>query len=97
MDSKHILLVDDDSIGAALLMKFLKEEGYTVSYASSGEEALEFCRAGMDSIDMILMDIDLGSEMDGVVVAQQVLKRINPSPTVTTHRVWEVCWQGGKA
>ena len=58
----HILVVDDDKNTRMFLSAVLKRNGYTVSTACDGEEALRF----MDSehIDLVVLDIMM-PKMDG--------------------------------
>lgn len=51
----HILIVDDVSENIQVAMNILKEESYTFSFASDGEEALELISSS--SFDLILLDI----------------------------------------
>ena len=71
----RILLVEDDPVVALLELRSLRENGYTVEHASSGRAAIEFVHPTGDSFDLILMDIDLGADMDGVEAARQILER----------------------
>ena len=52
----------------------LRSEGYEVVQAFSGEEAVAIAGRRNASIDMILMDIDLGSGIDGTEAARQILE-----------------------
>ncbi len=52
----------------------LRSEGYEVIQAFSGEEAVVIAGRRNASIDMILMDIDLGSGIDGTEAAKQILE-----------------------
>ncbi len=63
-----ILLVEDERIVALHERMLLEKHGYTVRVASTGEEAVEL--AGNSGIDLVLMDIDLGSGMDGTEAAR---------------------------
>lgn len=55
-----------------LTKRQLQQEGYEVIHVFSGEEAIETMQKG-PAIDLILMDIDLGTGMDGTVAAEQIL------------------------
>jgi diguanylate cyclase (GGDEF)-like protein/PAS domain S-box-containing protein len=69
---KVILLVATGVINAKDDGDVLKNFGYGVIVAESGEKAVEL--AGSDQqIDLILMDIDLGSPFDGAQAAQEIL------------------------
>ncbi len=69
-----ILLVEDEAIIAMEEAMILRSEGYEVVQAFSGEEAVAIAGRRNASIDMILMDIDLGSGIDGTEAARQILE-----------------------
>jgi PAS domain S-box-containing protein len=71
--AKTILLVDDEAVIAMSEAKRLEKNGYTVLTAFSGASAIEKA-ASHSFIDLILMDIDLGSGMDGTQCAEMILK-----------------------
>ncbi len=71
---KTILLVEDDTITAAIETKGLEQVGYRVVRADSGEAAMELIDKAGKHIDLILMDIDLGSGMDGTETAKKILE-----------------------
>ncbi len=69
--TKKILIVEDESIVALHIENSLKTLGYTVSgIASSGEEAIE--KAGNTHPDLVLMDIVLKGEIDGIGAAEHI-------------------------
>ncbi|MGE5498403.1 MAG: PAS domain S-box protein [Syntrophothermus sp.] len=72
--ARTILLVEDEMIIALAEKQWLKKEGYNVIHASTGEAAIEIVCSGRQSIDLILMDIDLGQGIDGTVAANEILK-----------------------
>lgn len=53
--SIHVLVVDDESSVRFVAETLLRREGYHVSTASDGREAIEKCRQG-SGIDIVLMD-----------------------------------------
>jgi len=68
MKGERILIVEDESIVALDIAKRLESLGYDVSaIVSSGEEAFE--RVRKDQPDLVLMDIVLQKEMDGIQAA----------------------------
>ncbi|MBP9023119.1 MAG: PAS domain S-box protein [Spirochaetes bacterium] len=69
-----ILLVEDEAIIAMEEAITLQSEGYEVIQAYTGEEAVQIAGRRNASIDMILMDIDLGSGIDGTEAARQILE-----------------------
>jgi len=71
-----ILVVEDEKILAMGLKRKLEIMGYTVTgTASSGQEAVEM--AGDGQPDLILMDIVLKGDMDGIDAAQQIISLYN--------------------
>lgn len=75
---KRILLVEDEAIIAAAQSMQLKTNGYKVITANSGAKAIEKLNDKENKIDLILMDIDLGSgKMDGIETAELILKEDN--------------------
>jgi signal transduction histidine kinase/AmiR/NasT family two-component response regulator len=71
---KTVLIVEDESIVALDLKQRLQSLGYkVVAIASSGEEAIE--QAANNQPDLVLMDIKLKGELDGVEAAQVIRAR----------------------
>jgi len=82
---KQILVVEDEGLIAADLQRRLERLGYIVpAIAGSGEEALRCARS--TPFDLVLMDIRLQGEMDGIATAQ-ALKAQWDTPVVylTAH------------
>ena len=72
----RILLVEDDPVFQRLVQSILEREGYdTCRLAASGEDAIE----GISQCDpdLVLMDIRLPGELDGIEVAEQIQKSVN--------------------
>ncbi len=82
---KKLLLVEDEAIISMVTAKMLKGRGYEVITVNNGKKAVE--TAGKDSsIDLILMDIDLGSGINGPEAARQILLNNNiPIVFLTSH------------
>ncbi|HBS05179.1 MAG TPA: histidine kinase, partial [Leptospiraceae bacterium] len=79
----RILLVEDDPPTAALEKRILEKEGYVVTLAYSGEEAVSLCS---NDFDLVLMDIDLGPGMKGTQAARQILEgRDIPLAFLSSH------------
>ncbi len=68
-----ILLVEDEAVIALTQETALKEHGYEVITVHSGEKAVESVKEHQE-IDLILMDIELGSGIDGTEAAAIILK-----------------------
>ncbi len=76
MAENRILVVEDESIIAADIKGCLQNLGYAVtSIARSGEEAIK--KAEENNPDLVLMDIMLRGEMDGIETACQIRSRFN--------------------
>jgi diguanylate cyclase (GGDEF)-like protein len=78
-ETKRILVVEDERIIARDICKTLEEMGYTCATARSSNEALE--QAAAYRPDLVLMDIRIHGQLDGVEVAAE-LKRRHQSPVV---------------
>jgi PAS domain S-box-containing protein len=79
-----VLLVEDESIVAKDVKERLKNLGYTISaVAASGEKALEKVR---EHPDVVLMDIVLKGDMDGITAAGIIRSQFNiPVIYMTSH------------
>src|SRR3954464_6413365 len=60
----RILIVEDEGLVAANLAQYLEKSGYATFIAESGAEALD--RIAADHPDLVLMDIHLKGDMDGL-------------------------------
>ncbi len=75
-DKIKILLVEDESVISKDIEKSLEKLGYTVpSIVPSGERAI--IEAGKINPNMVLMDIVLQGEMDGIKAAEIIRSRFN--------------------
>ncbi|MBS3740982.1 MAG: response regulator [Candidatus Cloacimonetes bacterium] len=85
MSKKSILVVEDERIIAEVIAQTLKNEGYIVAgIESAGEQAVETTLARQP--DMILMDIELEGEMNGIEAANIIKSKINiPVIYITAH------------
>ena len=68
-----VLLVEDEEIVRRLTSHVLQASGYNVLSASSGEEALVFCREHQGDISLMVTDV-LMPQMDGVRLAKLALE-----------------------
>ncbi len=83
--TRKIMIVEDDRTTAVYEKKVLQNNGYDVVIAHSGESAIELV-SGKDRVDLILMDIDLGSGIDGKETANIILKEKDiPIVFLTSH------------
>lgn len=81
----RILVVEDESVAAWYLQEALENLGHqVVANAMSGEEALQ--EAGETQPDLVLMDIRLQGDIDGIAAAQQIRSRFDiPVVYLTAH------------
>jgi PAS domain S-box-containing protein len=90
LGSVVVLLVEDEAIIAVMETAMLERNGMRVLHASSGEQAIEVAASEPD-IRMILMDIDLGSGIDGTEAATMILAgRDLPLVFLSSHTEPEV-------
>ncbi|OCR02763.1 diguanylate phosphodiesterase [Oscillatoriales cyanobacterium USR001] len=74
MSRAKILVVEDESIIAEDIADSLKALGYSITaIVFSGEEAIQI--AGDMQPDLVLMDIRLQGEMDGITAAEEIRSR----------------------
>jgi CheY-like chemotaxis protein len=75
---KKVLIVEDDMIISLVIENMVKELGHkVVGKAASGQEAIDL--ALENSPDLILMDIRLKGEMDGIEAVTAIQEKISTS------------------
>lgn len=72
MSTGKILVVDDDKNICELLRLYLEKEGFNVSLANDGEEAL--LRFAADNPDLVLLDVMM-PKLDGWQVCREIRKK----------------------
>lgn len=70
----HLLVVDDEEQIRNLIKKYAAFEGYQVTEASDGMEAVEICRK--QHFDLIIMDVMM-PELDGFSACREIRKTSN--------------------
>jgi CheY-like chemotaxis protein len=76
MDKPKILIIEDDSMLCTVFEMFLEELGYHhCGTFKSGEKALKHMETQLP--DLVLMDIHLEGDLDGIDTATQILLRHN--------------------
>ena len=84
-----ILLVEDEYLIAMVEKNALKNYGYEVTHVPSGDKAIEVVKT--EVFDLILMDINLENELDGIETAQIILDDLDiPIIFVSSHTEKEV-------
>ena len=72
IQSKNILLVEDDVLVAETTAASLEGLGYNVYLASNAEQGLEFLQNNADKIAILITDIIMPGNMDGLDLAQKI-------------------------
>jgi len=73
-----VLYVEDDPLGAEATVEVLRTLGWRVMHADSADAALELLDAGCCEPDVVLADIALPGEIDGMALAVH-LRSTRPS------------------
>lgn len=82
-EPKKILIVEDDAPSALLLSQILKKYGYSIfETLDTGEKALQ--KACELRPDLILMDITLKGDIDGITAAQMIRDKCGIPSVYTT-------------
>lgn len=74
----HILVVDDEPRIRSIIKKYAEFEGYKVTEAADGMEAVHFCRSA--EFDIIIMDIMM-PELDGFSACREI-RKISQTPII---------------
>lgn len=73
---KNILIVEDESIVAIEIASYIKELGYsTNAIVSNAEDCFAYLDA--NSVDLILMDVYIKGEIDGISCAKEIHQKEN--------------------
>ncbi|NPA67437.1 MAG: response regulator [Chlorobi bacterium] len=76
MSKRKILIVEDDSMLCTVFEMFLEELGYEhCGTVASGEDAMAHLENRIP--DLVLMDIHLNGEIDGIETAKRILEKYN--------------------
>ena len=71
-----ILVVEDDDSVRNMLLRILRENGYSLVAARDGQEALQLCEPGERTFDLLLTDVVM-PKMGGRELSER-LKRLRP-------------------
>lgn len=77
---KRILIVEDDQNLSWMIKENLEDYGYEVSHSPNAEEAILLVDKNL--FDLLLIDVDLGVEMDGFDMAEEVRKKHKKLPII---------------
>ncbi|MFB6275135.1 MAG: response regulator [Halothece sp.] len=76
MSASKILIIEDEAVVSLDITRRLEKMGYEVmGRLASGEEALELVQ--QDRPDLVLMDINLQGEIDGIETANKLYQNHN--------------------
>ncbi len=71
MNGVRILFVEDEGLLRLVTAEFLRDEGFTVMEASSGDEAAALLAEQTHYFDVLLTDVRMPGRLDGVDLAIQ--------------------------
>ena len=81
--NENILIIEDEALIALSLKEKIQELGYNVSgIFDNGEEAVNEIHRHLSTLDLILMDIGLKGEYDGIETAQHIRTIKNTIPII---------------
>ena len=90
--SKRILIIDDEISIRETLADILEDEGFSSIAASSAEEGLDLLESM--NVDLVLLDIWLGDNMDGMTALEKIRERFNmPVIMISGHGTIETAVQ----
>lgn len=90
--TKKILIIDDETSIQESLAGILEDEGFTAICASSAEEGIEIL--GSSNVDLVLLDIWLGDNMDGMTALEEIRKSYHmPVVMISGHGTIETAVQ----
>lgn len=75
----RVLIAEDDPTSSFLLQRTLEKQGYQVSVAKDGQEALECL--GKSEYDAVLTDWMM-PRMDGIALTRHIREQLHPSPLI---------------
>lgn len=84
MSKEKILVVDDEEVLRSLAKEVLSEEGYQVTLASSGDQALEYLE--QETFDLIITDLKMPG-MDGMELLKKIKEQNKEAQVIllTSH------------
>ena len=82
--NEHILVVEDNAEVLALADEILTGAGYRVTTAASGEDGLRIYEAGGGRFDLLFTDLVMPGGMNGMMLADEVIRRDATLPVLMT-------------
>ena len=88
--NRKILIVEDEVVTSKIIAKLLRKNDYETTTVHTGEESIVKITEDK-TISLVIMDIDLGTGIDGTIAAKEILKlREIPIIFHTTHSEKEI-------
>ena len=86
--SKQILIIDDEASIRETLSGILEDEGFSPICAASAEEGIVLLEE--NTIDLILLDIWLGDNMDGLTALEKIkeIAKLDASVTLKSNSTY---------
>ena len=84
---KHILLIDDENLVTESINRLLKKQGYNVTIANNGKDAIEIIKVKDGGFDLIIADIRM-PDMNGIEIIKkirEIVKRPIPEILITGY------------
>jgi two-component system nitrogen regulation response regulator NtrX len=78
--SKRILIIDDEPSIRESLSGILEDEGFVAVAAASAERGIDLIEE--ENIDLVLLDIWLGDNMDGMTALDRIRERFSSLPVI---------------
>ncbi|TVR34177.1 MAG: response regulator [Balneolaceae bacterium] len=76
-DPKKILLVEDDGVQQVIMERFINKLGHTVLATVSEGSAAVQSALKLKGVDLIIMDIRLSDNLDGIEAMKEIRKKSN--------------------
>lgn len=80
--TRHVLIVDDEKMARRNLAQLLESHNYNVSLALSGKHAVTKIDKKISDIGVVLMDIKMPGEIDGIQAAIQIQNKYPDLPII---------------
>ncbi len=81
VSGRRVLVVEDDALIRLILSESLQDEGFDVAQARTGDEAIHLIEES-SWFDVVITDIQMPGERDGLEVGQHVHRRHPGTPVI---------------
>ncbi len=88
-ETGRLLIVDDNTVNRLLLGRSLEQQGYSITFAENGRQALEVLHA--QPFDLVILDVVM-PELDGYQVLEQIVadQRLRNIPVIMASSLDEL-------